>query len=172
MGVPSLTPLTTTGIGWGMDLSADGQPEMMHGGATVEWDTVTALAAPLTLPDGTVLAIGTKVLVPGQVLVGITTGGSIRMFGPFDPAAADGREATIVGRDDIGLIRTPVVYDPTSSRRFYDTFIGLIIGGPVKKAMVRATTGTASLANGPTLANLRTARPRLIFVDNLRGAHT
>jgi hypothetical protein len=42
----------------------------------------------------------------------------------------------------------------------------------VKRGLVRATTGTHSLANGPTWTELLTMLPRLVPVSNLRGAHT
>lgn len=263
MAVPSLTPIKTTGFGWGYDLSADGHPEMALAGYTVDWDTVAALGADLTLPDGNVVAAGTKILLPGQVMAGITggeittltitatggtytltvngattgalafnanaaaidaavealagvgagkvtvtgagpfslafdptlgdvtvtvatgaltggtatiataaAGGRTRLVGPYDPAAVDGRGAALAGRDDIGLIRVPYLYDPTRSKRLYDTFVGLIVGGYVKKGLVRAHPTTASLVNGPTWADLRVALPRLLYATNRRASHT
>jgi hypothetical protein len=69
-------------MGWGVEIAA-GDVEMLHGGATVDWTTVAALGADVTLPDGTVARTGEQWLFPGQVLMEITSGGSIRMMGPY-----------------------------------------------------------------------------------------
>jgi hypothetical protein len=157
-------------MGWGVEIAA-GDVEMLHGGATVDWTTVAALGADVTLPDGTVAKTGEQWLFPGQVLMEITSGGSIRMMGPYDTAATDGRQ-TIAAGVRCGLVRKAVHYRPDHAQRFYDSMIGLIVGGPVKRGLVRATTGTHSLANGPTWTELLTMLPRLVPVSNLRGAHT
>jgi hypothetical protein len=164
-------PMTSGVSGWGMHIGAGGDLEFLHGGATIDWSTVAALGADLTLADGTVYKTGEKVLLPGQVLLEETSGANIRMFGPYDPAATDGRQ-TITPFVRAGIVGKPIHYRPDLANRFYDSMIGLVIGGPVKRGLIRATAGTASLANGPTYANLAVLFPRLILVANLRGAHT
>jgi hypothetical protein len=164
-------PMTSGVSGWGMDIAAGGDLLFLHGGATIDWSTIAALGAPLTLADGTTYAVGDKVLLPGQVLLEETSGTNIRMFGPYDPAATDGRQ-TVAPFIRAGIVRRPVHYRPDLANRFYDSMIGLVIGGPVKKGLIRATAGTASLANGPTYANLAVLFPMLVLVANLRGAHT
>jgi hypothetical protein len=165
-----LKPITSSVMGWGTEIAA-GDVEMLHGGATVDWATVAPLAADVTLPDGTVALTGEKWLFGGQLLMEITSGASIRMMGPYDPLDTFGRQTAAAGVR-CGLVRKAVHYRPDIADRTVDTLIGLIIGGPVKRGMVRATAGTASLANGPTWANLLLMLPRLVLVSNLRGAHT
>jgi hypothetical protein len=165
-------PITSGVFGWGLDISAGGDLEFLHGGATIDWSTVAALGADLTLADGTVYKTGEKVLLPGQVMLEETSGANIRMFGPYDPADVTTGRGTVAPFIRAGIVRRPVHYRPDISNRFYDSMIGLVIGGPVKRGLIRATAGTASLANGPTYANLAVLFPRLILVANLRGAHT
>lgn len=165
-------PIASDLFGGGLDIAAGGDLEFLHGGATIDWSTVAALAAPVTLGDGSSYAVGDKVLFPGQVMLEITSGANIRMFGPYDPADVTTGRGTVAPFIRAGIVRKAVHYRPDLANRFYDSIIGLVIGGPVKRGMIRATTGTASLANGPTFANLAVLFPRLILVANLRGAHT
>jgi hypothetical protein len=139
----------------------------------VAWDLIAALAAPVTLSTGTIAGVGEKWLFGGQVLLEVTDPASpyVRMMAPFDDAAADGRQ-TIAPFVRAGIVRKTIHYRPDISIRFYDTLIGLVIGGPVKRGRIRATAGAHSLAAGPTFAELATLFPRLILVGNLRGAHT
>jgi hypothetical protein len=45
------------------------------------------------------------------------------------------------------------------------------VGGPVKKGMIKATSGAHSLAAGPTWAELRAGFPRLVLVSAMKGSH-
>jgi hypothetical protein len=265
---------------WGLDLSADGHPEMKHGGGTIDWDTVTVLASPLTLPGGRIIAAGRKILLPGQLMLGITRtgvsvvalgetptggtwdltiantlpapggtgtltglaynvalatlqaairalpnidgaavvvtgtpgttytitspqelgtvtvtvdgddltgagadptatvttteeGGDTGKIGPYDSAAADGRQTIADARFDCGLVRFPILMKVAGEGEARnDIHCGLIIGGPVRKDLIRATSGSHSLAAGPTWAELKTLLPRLVYVGGLRAAHT
>lgn len=175
MAAVEFTPLESSVMGWGLDIYAGGGPLIfLHGGASVAWDTVAAVAGTdVVLADGTVCKVGEKWLFPGQVLIEITSGPNIRMYGPYDPTtpATDGRQT--IGADvNAGIVRKPVQYRPDLATRFYDSTIGLVIGGPVKRGMIRATSGAASLAAGPTWANIHATFPTLVLVANLRGAHT
>jgi hypothetical protein len=149
----SFGPSTVHSVGRSIQVTADGRPEMKTAGVTIDWDTVTAVSgADATYLDGVVVAIGEKALRYGQVLTKITASGK---YGPYDPAAADGREAApangsafivneTIRQDDLGSDHPPALE-----------------GGKVFANRVIATTGAASLANGPTWANLLAAMPRL-----------
>jgi hypothetical protein len=56
-----------------LDVSADGSPEAKAGGVTIDWATVAAPGADVTLPDGQVIPAGVKYLRYGQVvqLIGV-----------------------------------------------------------------------------------------------------
>jgi hypothetical protein len=87
-------------------------------------------------------------------------------YGPYDPAATDGRqlltrgecfilnktvlETGIAGGFDAGVTDHPAVFD----------------GGPTWKARVLMTTGTHSLAAGPTVTEFETAFPRVEYVQD------
>jgi hypothetical protein len=92
-------------------------------------------------------------------------------FGPYDPAATDGRADALDARDDKGILRKPIIYNPNVLARRHDTLVGLIVGGPVKKGMIKATAGAHSLAAGPTWAELRAGFPRLVLVSAMKGSH-
>jgi hypothetical protein len=265
-------------VGYGLDISADGRPEFASWSCTVDWDTVAALVADLTLADGTIVKAGRKCLLAGQLMIGITrtgvavvtlnnipTGGTftvtvattlpdpggsdtttalafnasaatvqaaIRLLdnvvgflptvsgsaggpytiafprelgevtvtadgalltgagaqptatvatteeggdtdkmGPYEDTAGDGR-ANITDPQYYGLVRKLYVYDPDHARRSLDTHIGLVIGGRVKRGLIRATAGAHSLADGPTWAELKALMPRLVLVAGYRPSHT
>jgi hypothetical protein len=87
-------------------------------------------------------------------------------YGPYDPAATDGRqtltrgecfilnetvlETGLAGTIDPGVTDHPAVFD----------------GGPTWKARVLMTTGAHSLAAGPTVAEFETAFPRVEYVQD------
>lgn len=60
-------------IARGIQVSADGQPEMKANGVTVDWSTVAAVGADVTLIDETEILNGEKYLRYGQVLCEIST---------------------------------------------------------------------------------------------------
>lgn len=266
--------------GWGLDVSADGQPEMKMAGVTLDWDTVAAVSgADVTLVDGTVIKIGDKYLPQGQVVVGITalakavatlnntpTGGTFLLtvattlpvpggtatttalafnataatiqtairaldnvagalvtvtgsvggpftftfpqelgevtltangaaltgagaqptvtvatseegndtgaFGPWDDTATDGRGRTLADIDDKGILRVPLVYRPNVQDRRFDTQVGVIQGGYLKRGLVKATSGAHSLAAGPTWAEFRAGFPRVVLVGGMKPSQT
>lgn len=55
-----------------LEVAADGHPEWKVGGVTIDWATVTAAGADITLGDGTIIKAGQKYLEYGQVLCKIT----------------------------------------------------------------------------------------------------
>lgn len=145
-------------------LSSDGSPIYKTGGVTFDWSTVTAVGSDTTLADGSVVKSGLKFLRYGQVLTKITASGK---FGPYDSAAGDGRQTLTRGECflvDETILEYGGTGPQTGAQR--DQF-GVIEGGSVWfDRILQVGTGTASLAAGPTLANLNTAFPRLSYVKN------
>lgn len=118
---------------------------------------ITVDASDLTGAGGDTFAITVATAQPG---------GSFGKYGPYDPAATDGRqnlvrgecfilnktvlETGIAGGLDAGVTDHPAVFD----------------GGPTWKARVLMTTGTHSLAAGPTVTEFETAFPRVEYVQD------
>lgn len=130
------------------------------GGITLDWTTITAAVGVSTLPDQTPVAVGEKVLRFGQVVCEITASGK---YGPYDPAAGDGRQTLARGKCFI-VNRTvkengfgaSINNAATDHPQVFD-------GGTAWKPRLLMTTGAASLANGPTVANFETAFPRIAY---------
>jgi hypothetical protein len=133
------------------------------GGVTIDWATVTAAASASTLIDDTPIAVGDKYLRYGQILTKITASGK---FGPYDPAASDGRQT--LARGDCFILNETVKmagYIPALNNKATDhPQVG--DGGLVWKARILAIVGTASLAAGPTFANFETAFPDVSYITN------
>jgi hypothetical protein len=110
---------------------------------------VPPLSPPHTLAGGT-----TPTATPGTTTAGTGTG----LWGPYDPAATDGR-ATLE-RGSAYIMNSTMKEDEVASN-YPDAFEGGLV---FLSRIIQAGTGTASLANGPTLANLLTAFPRLRLV--------
>jgi hypothetical protein len=129
---------------------------------TVTFNDARNVAA-LTLTDNN-LTGGTS----PTVVVATTTQGNTGLgkYGPYDPAAADGRQTLTRGECFIlnltvlengvipglggGVTDHPAVFD----------------GGPTWKARLLITTGAHSLAAGPTVAEFETAFPRVEYVQD------
>lgn len=133
------------------------------GGLTIDWTTVTAVGTDTTFPDQNVLRTGYKGLRYGQILTKITTGGQ---FGPYDSAAADGRQLLVRGECYIvhltvfELALLAGLPAPPSNHP------GVFDGGLVWRDRLIITTGAHSLANGPTVAEFEAAFPRISYVKN------
>lgn len=140
-----------------MELTADGEPVPKVGGVTIDWTTVAAVAgADVTLADGQVIKVGEKYLRYGQIIVMITTGGK---YGPYDPAAADGRQTLVRGRA-FALNRTATALEPA------DEYPEAIEGGRIYRArLIQSEAAAASLALGPTFANIVLTFPDFRFVE-------
>lgn len=143
-------------------VSADGCPQYSHFGMTIDWATVVAAGADVTLKDGTIIKAGQKYLRYGQAMAQIT---ATKKWGPYDPAAADGRQTAPAANVPFGILDYTLVENFVGGGSPFNTYIagGLIIGGSVWKERLIATTGTASLANGPTFATLLAALPNLTW---------
>jgi hypothetical protein len=72
MATVGRTTLDTTGRP--VEVSADGKPENKTRGGTIDWSTVAAVAADVTLPDDTLVKTGDKYLRYGQVVTRIGAG--------------------------------------------------------------------------------------------------
>ena len=146
--------------GMGLHLSVDGKPEYILGGITIDWTTVAAVSgADVLLKDGNLIKIGQKYLRYGQVMARITATGK---WGPYDPAAADGRQtapAAGVPLCVLDVTHTESVYGGPTTRA--TVFASGIVGGYIWRDRLIAHATTANLANGPTLATLLAALPRL-----------
>lgn len=93
-------------------------------------------------------------------------GGRFGKYGPYDPAATDGRQLLTRGECFIvnqTVLKTGVAggFDPgvTDHPAVFD-------GGPTWKARLLITTGAHSLAAGPTVAEFETAFPRVEYVQD------
>ena len=143
-------------VGSSVQLLADGESGSKPvGGITVDWSTVAAVSgSDAVLNDGVTVKVGSKYLRYGQLLTKITASGK---YGPYDPAAADGRQT--LARGSAWLVnRTVVDNDPKGD------YPEVIDGGTVWfSRLIQVGTGTASLAAGPTLANLEATFPKLNY---------
>lgn len=85
-------------------------------------------------------------------------------YGPYDPNATDGRQTLTIGR--CGLMNSTLIQNGVLGITAMNTDNGnIVVGGRVWEArLVQVGTGSASLAGGPTRANLLAALPRLMPV--------
>jgi hypothetical protein len=147
-------------------VSADGEPLYKAGGITIDWATVAVLAADLNAPDGSVVkATGAqKVLRYGQVLTKITASGK---FGPYDPAAGDGRQLMARG-DAVILDMTVVLFPAGATFPAENDIIGMgIEGGAVWiDRVLQSGVAAHTLALGPTLAEVLALFPLIQVVRN------
>jgi hypothetical protein len=135
-----------------VEVSADGRPLAKPGGISIDWSTVAAVSgADVTLNDGTLIPIGFKYQRYGQTVCRITANGK---FGPYDPAAADGRQLLVKG-DCFWLNRTVLESDPASDHGGVACYGGLVF----LLRLLNTGVGAHTLAGGPTLAELYTAFP-------------
>lgn len=118
------------------------------------------------IPLGTVNAGS---LTGGTVTVAQTTAGTTGgYFGPFDPAASDGRQSLNRG-DCFVLDQTYLQYGIAGSgiAASNDQIGNAIEGGLIFiDRVIQAGTGTHSLAAGPTLAEFTAAFPSFRFAKN------
>ncbi len=139
--------------------SADGAPKYKVAGITVAWGTVPANATQTTLIDGNVAPAGTKYIPFGAVMSQITAAGATQgQYGPYDPAAADGRQNLVRGRcvimnyttfqDDNDASHPPAAFE---GGRVFEERIKIVTGGayvPGWTPAVAAAFPLISLAGG------------------------
>lgn len=91
-----------------------------------------------------------------------TAGTGTGLFGPYDPAATDGRQTLV--RGECVILDSTVMLTPAGSLAPAENDIrgeGIEGGTVWIDRVIHAGSGTASLAAGPTFANLMTAFPLL-----------
>ncbi len=105
----------------------------------------------------TLTATGATIAAGSAGASAAAPGGNSRFFGPYDPAATDGRQN--VNRGDCWIANRTHVAGGTFQIPLQDDYHTgeCITGGKVWGAKVIATNGTASLAAGPTWASLYAA---------------
>jgi hypothetical protein len=133
------------------------------GGITLDWDTFTAAPAPATLTDQTPIKTGEKYARYGQIVCKITASGK---YGPYDPAAADGRQ--LLKRGDCWIVNRTVKENGQISElqsggasdhpQVFD-------GGTAWKPRLLITSGAHSLAAGPTVTEFEAAFPRIAYAQ-------
>lgn len=87
-------------------------------------------------------------------------------WGPYDPAASDGRQTTAAVGVPLCILDTTVRSSPLVLTPISSVYAGAIVGGKVYQSRLIAGLGTASLANGPTIAQLLAALPKIEIVPN------
>jgi hypothetical protein len=151
----------------GTRVSADGAPRYKPGGATIDWTTVTAVGSDTALPEanGAIIKAGQKYLRFGQVMTRITANGK---FGPYDPAAADGRQ-TLTRGDCFVLDETITEYSGgisalTPQLTEYGSFID---GGRIYiDKVIQSGVAAHTLALGPTRVEFDAAFPAFLYAKD------
>jgi hypothetical protein len=150
--------LISMAAGEGCELSYDGNPEWFPGGPTIDWSTVAALGADKTFADVGLVPAGKKALGMGQFMTQITASGK---YGPYDPAASDGRQTITIGKCFV-LNNTVLELNPAGLTTHDNVHRGGVDGGRVwEERLIQSGTATHTLALGPTRAELLAALPRL-----------
>lgn len=122
----------------------------------------------VTLNFGTffpILVVNGALLTGGTVTPAVTTvGASGGMYGPYDPAAGDGR-ANFARGDVFIMDETVLQYSSGPTLGPGNDQVGSAIEGGLVfiDRVLHSGAAAASLALGPTLVNLGTAFPRLSF---------
>jgi hypothetical protein len=147
--------LETTGRS--IQVSADGKPLTKAGGITIDWTTIAAQAgSDVTYLDGVLVKVGEKALRYGQVVSLITATG---LYGPYDPAAADGRQNAPV-RGECYIVNETFKEDEVASN-----YPPVLEGGLVfLNRIIQSGVAVHTLALGPTLAELLPAFPTLRLI--------
>lgn len=128
--------------------SADGRPEYVVGGITLDLTTLTTTVATVTLPDDYVVPVGVKFVPFGAVLV--ETAG--RKYQPWDGVAALVNSKTVI------IDRTITSDDPR-----FDSAPGACNGGTFFEARLKYLTGGVwTPLTGAMLTALVAAQPRVI----------
>lgn len=129
---------------------------------TVTFSPTLGNVAQLTATDSTTGS--GHAVTPATVSQGVASAGK---FGPYDPAATDGRQTLTRGEcfilnqsvyelDPLGGAISPVASDHPA----------VFDGGLAWKARILMTTGTHSLAAGPTVTEFEAAFPDVNYVEN------
>lgn len=142
--------------------------EWKTGGITLDWGVVAAVGGDTTLPDDTIIPSGQKGLRFGQILCRIndnSNGGVVGYYGPYNPAATDGRQLLVRGESFI-LNKTVLQQNPAGFNAHNSDHPAVFDGGRAWKARILMTAGAHSLAAGPTVAEFEAAFPDITYVQN------
>jgi hypothetical protein len=90
----------------------------------------------------------------------VNAGGNFGWYGPYDPAATDGRQTLVRGDCYIANHSVREQGDPTSNH------VPALRGGLLWRQRLLITTGAASLAAGPTVTAFEAAFPRVAYVKS------
>lgn len=120
--------------------------------------TVTYDAALGNVPQATATHTFTGGTSPTVTPATTTPGAGTNKFGPYDPAATDGRQT--LSRGNCYILNGTVLQAELASDH-----PGAMEGGLMWPKRVLMTTGTASLAAGPTVANVNSAFPRVRWAE-------
>jgi hypothetical protein len=116
---------------------------------------VPQLTAANTFTGGTTPTVTVATTTPGNAAGG--------KYGPYDPAATDGRQTLARGACFILNKTMRELWERSSDHP------PVLYGGLVFRGRLLATAGTHSLAAGPTFAELEAAFPRLAYVGESPG---
>jgi hypothetical protein len=131
------------------------------GAYTVTFDNSLGNVATMSVVDNTTgagHAVNVAVVNEGA--------GNQGKWGPYDPAATDGRQNLV--RGDCYILNETVLENgalPGVGGQVTD-HPAVLDGGKVWKARILMTSGTHSLAAGPTVTEVETAMPRLDYVQS------
>lgn len=131
--------------------------------------TVALAAGVYTITFNTPVAtvtIADNQLTGGTAAVAVTTAGlNVGQYGPYDPSASDGRQTLTRGQAFL-LNKTALQNLAVGFGVSPDDNAAVIEGGLVwKSRIIQSGTGAASLAAGPTFANLNSTFPRLRYAE-------
>lgn len=147
-----------------VQVASDGNYVVPDGGITVDWNTVAPVAgAPVILTDEVTVPVGDGYLRYGQVLARITASGK---YGPYDPAAADGRQT--LTRSECVIVNVTTLQTPASGiGRTTSDHPNVLEGGRCwRDRLIASAAGPVSLAAGPTFGALEAAMPLLRYTEN------
>lgn len=129
-------------------VSADGSPKYKAGGITIDWGTVAAVSgSDVTLPDGSVIKIGTKYLRYGQVVAKITTGESQTITGTA--TSGSGSLSIVVPNTGTTVTTAAIAFNATAA-----TVLAAIQAVLPPGIAVSATGG--ALGSAPVVVNFST----------------
>lgn len=122
---------------------------------------------PASMGTTTVTGSGTALTGAGSqptITFAATADGRSRWFGPYDPAATDGRQT--LHRGDVGLIERTLVLDGSLGLGDRDdVHKGIITGGQLWGGKVlHSGVATHSLILGPTQAELEAVLPTVVLI--------
>lgn len=102
-------------VGKSIQVTADGRPEMKAGGVTLDWTTITAAAADITLDDGVEVDSGQKYVRYGQVLCVIGTAEVQTLTFTGGPTAGAATITLPASGDESAQTAAAVAYNATAA---------------------------------------------------------